>query len=203
MYLTKRILTKITIATILLFSVLAWSKAGAQQHTILDFKGKWEINAEESEFEFKIKNMWLFNVKGTMDVTEGSINFNKMNTDNYVSLTVDPTTINTGNDKRDEHLRSEDFFYVSEFPVIKFVGGEVVASDGEESDYMVKGTLTIRGVSHQKNIPIHTIQYVNGSKDKIKITGKVIVDRQKFEIDYSGMIIADEAKVTYTIVAEK
>jgi polyisoprenoid-binding protein YceI len=187
----------------LLFLVLSWSQTTAQEPTILDIKGEWNIIAVESEFEFKIKNMWLFNVKGTMDVSDGTINFNKMNTDNFVSLTIDPSTINTGNDKRDDHLKSEDFFYVSEYPTIKFGGGEVVASDVKNSDYMVKGTLTIRGVTHQKNIPISEITYINGSKDKIKITGKVNVDRQKFEIDYSGMVIADEAKVTYTIVAER
>ena len=203
MYRAKRIFRKITISTILLFSVLAWGTAGAQQPTILDFKGEWNMNAEESEFEFKIKNMWLFNVKGTMEVTEGSIVFDKMDTDDFVSLTVDPATINTGNDKRDEHLQSEDFFFVSKYPEIEFIGGEVVASDEEKSDYMVKGTLTIRGVSHEKNIPIHEIEYVNASKNKIKITGKVTINRQKFEIDYSGMIIADKAEVTYTIVAEK
>jgi len=203
MYRAKRIFRKITISTILLFSVLAWGTAGAQQPTILDFKGEWKMNAEESEFEFKIKNMWLFNVKGTMEVTEGSIVFDKMDTDDFVSLTVDPATINTGNDKRDEHLQSEDFFFVSKYPEIEFIGGEVVASDEEKSDYMVKGTLTIRGVSHEKNIPIHEIEYVNASKNKIKITGKVTINRQKFEIDYSGMIIADKAEVTYTIVAEK
>lgn len=203
MYHAKRILRNITISAILVLSVLTWSKTTAQEPTILNFKGEWKIIADESEFEFKIKNMWLFNVKGTMDVMDGTVNFNQMNTNDFVSLTIDPSTINTGNDKRDEHLKSEDFFYVSEYPTIEFRGGEIVASDVKNSDYMVKGTLTIRGVSHDKNIPIREITYVNGSKDKIKITGKVTVDRQKFEIDYSGMIIADEAKVTYTIVAEK
>lgn len=187
----------------LVFSVLAWSETTAQEPTILNFKGEWKIIAHESEFEFKIKNMWLFNVKGTMDVIDGTINFNKMNTDNFISLTIDPSTINTGNNKRDDHLKSEDFFYVSKYPTIQFIGGKVVASDEKNSDYMVKGTMTIRGVSHEKNIPISEITYVNGTIDKIKITGKVTVDRQKFEIDYSGMVIADEAKVTYTIVAEK
>jgi polyisoprenoid-binding protein YceI len=114
-----------------------------------------------------------------------------------------PSTLNTGNDKRDEHLRSEDFFYVSKYPKIKFNGNSIELQDANSQTYNVIGKLTIRGVTEKETIPVKLIGYTNDSKTSIKFTGSTKIDRNKYNVDYSGRMIADKAKIEYTIILDK
>lgn len=168
-----------------------------------DLKGKWKINGELSEFKFKIRNTWIFNVKGTMDGISGTIDFDKKNTPDFVRLYLKPATISTGINKRDEHLKSEDFFYTDKFPKIIFKGGKLNVVHKSEKKYEVKGTLTIRGITYEKTVPIKLKGYYMNDKNKIEFTGSTKVERKKYNVDYTGMIIGNTAKVKYKIVAEK
>jgi polyisoprenoid-binding protein YceI len=133
----------------------------------------------------------------------GEINFDKINTSEFVSLSLQPSTLSTGNDKRDEHLRSEDFLYVDEYPLIEFIGGNVALKDQEEKSYTIDGMLSIRGVTHKEIIPATFIGYYNSKMNMIEFTGSLKIDRNKYEVDYTGRLIADDVKIEYTLIAEK
>lgn len=187
-----------------LFFSISISTLIAQQNNPIDkLKGEWEIVPEQSEFSFKITTIWIFPVSGTMGGLSGEINFEKQNTNDFVSLTLKPSTLNTGNDKRDDHLRSEDFFFVNEYPLIEFKGNSIELQDPNVQIYNVKGTLTIRGVSHEETIPIKFEGFANGSKNTIKFSGSVKIDRNKYNVDFTGRMIADNAKIKYTLIAQK
>lgn len=133
----------------------------------------------------------------------GEINFDKINTNDFVHLKLNPSSLNTGNNKRDEHLRSEDFFFVNEYPLIEFKGNSIELQNATEQTYNVKGTLTIRGVSHEETIPVKLLGYTDNSKNKLKFTGSVKIDRNKYNLDYTGRMIEDKAKVKYTLTLQK
>lgn len=162
---------------------------------IFSLSGKKTINPKASSFEFEISNMGMFNAKGTMGGIKGYVNFDKINTDEFVMVSLDVKTIDTGVKKRDEHLKTADFFDAPNHPNITFKGGKVSELAGDV--YFVSGKLTMRGVTLAKKVPIKL--KVEG--DKVFFTGAVKVDRSKYGID-GGSTVGDEAEVTYTIQAE-
>jgi polyisoprenoid-binding protein YceI len=133
----------------------------------------------------------------------GEINFDKKNTNEFVRLSLKPATLNTGNNKRDDHLRSEDFFYVEKYPLIEFIGSKIQLQEKGNQLYDIAGTLQIRGVSHDETIPIKLVGFRNSDKNKIEFAGSAEINRFKYNIDYTGRMIEDNANVTYKIKAKK
>jgi len=197
---TKYILIILTSVILMTCSFKAHAQAELEME---DLKGEWQILEDESEFIFKARTFGLFTVKGTMSGLMGKIDFNKINTDEFISLSLEPSTLNTGIEKRDEHLKSEDFLYVNEYPLIEFTGGNVELKDREDQSYTVSGMLSIRGVTHNEIIPATLIGYYNGQKNMIEFTGSLKIDRNKYEVDYTGRLIADDVKIIYTLIAAK
>lgn len=203
----KRIFNKaknsLIILTSLMLIICSVQTHAQAKLSIEDMKGHWQILDDESEFTFKARTFGLFTVKGTVGGIKGDINFNKINTDEFIRLTLEPSTLNTGIDKRDEHLKSEDFLYVDEYPLIEFTGGEVELKDREDQSYNVDGMLNIRGVIHKEVIPTTFTGYYTDEEDMIEFSGVFKIDRNKYDVDYTGRLIADDVKIMYTLIAEK
>ena len=109
------------------------------------------IDTQKSIVNFKINNLILSNVKGTFKEMTGTLNINP---DNLITSNIDvciaAKTVNTKNKKRDEHLRSEDFFYVENNPTICFTSSNISRA---EKGYTTTGKLTMLGVSRDVTIP--------------------------------------------------
>jgi polyisoprenoid-binding protein YceI len=169
-----------------------------------DITGRWEIVNEESEFLFEIGTMIFFTVDGSMNNVTGSLDYDQYNTKDFVSLKIKVESLETGNDKRDKDLKSEDFFNAVQFPDITFKGGEINQVDSENGLYKVKGMLTIKGITLTEEIPITFEGYSNSGNDKIKFSGSTTIDRKKYNIVHtSGKAIGNTATVTYHITAKK
>lgn len=199
--LTNKYLRTLLLTLSICFSISV--TIGQQNNSVDKLNGKWEILPNASEFSFNITTIWIFPVSGTMSGLSGEIDFDKKNTDKFVHLSLKPSTLKTGNDKRDEHLRSEDFFYVSEYPSIEFKGNSIELQDPDANIYNVKGDLTIRGVTHEETIPVKFEGFTTDNNERIKFTGSVKINRNDYDVDFTGRIIADNAKVKYTIIAQK
>lgn len=190
------------ICTLLL--IPGWTHLYAQEELYIEgLNGQYTILDEASIFTFKAKTFGLFTVKGTIGGINGVIDFNQINSDKFIRLSLQPFTVNTGNNNRDDHLRSEDFLYVDEYPLIEFKGGKIELKDPENQVYEVRGKLTIRGVTNEEVIPATLEGYDNEQKNRIVFKGSLVIDRNKYEVDYTGRLIADEVKITYTLIAEK
>lgn len=109
------------------------------------------IDSGNSKVNFSIKNMKVRTVEGTFSGMKGEIRFDKTDLANSsFKVTIDAATINTENEKRDDHLRSEDFFHVETYPVISYESSSIKnTSEG----YMTTGTLSMHGVSKEMEIP--------------------------------------------------
>jgi len=98
--------------------------------------------------EFKVKHMMIANVKGHFSRVSGVLIRDESDPANdRVEATIEAASIETRNEQRDGHLKSEDFFHVEKFPTLHFKStGIRVVDEGELS---VEGDLTIRGVTRR------------------------------------------------------
>ena len=112
------------------------------------FASTWTIDPDHSNVGFKIKHLMITNLKGNFDKFTGTVEINDKDiTKSKVEFTIDTNSINTNVQKRDEHLRSADFFDVAKFPTMTFVSKKV-AKAGKDN-LKVTGDLTLHGVTKQ------------------------------------------------------
>jgi polyisoprenoid-binding protein YceI len=107
----------------------------------------WNIDPAHSGAEFKVKHMMISNVKGKFSGLAGTLTLNEGDVSkSSIEASVATATINTGDEQRDGHLKSADFFDVEKFPTMTFTSVKVVpGGDGSK----VTGNLTLHGVTKQ------------------------------------------------------
>jgi polyisoprenoid-binding protein YceI len=104
----------------------------------------WNVDPDHSNIQFKVSHLGLVDVKGSFKKYQGSVNLDDKNiAKSSVNLTIEAASIDTGVEKRDEHLRTADFFDVAKFPTITFVSTKVTAAG--KGKLKVAGDLTIYG----------------------------------------------------------
>jgi polyisoprenoid-binding protein YceI len=108
----------------------------------------WNINPDHSSIQFQVRYMTVVNVKGTFDKFQGVVTLDeKTPSKSSVNITIETTSINTGVEKRDEHLRTDDFFDCAKHPTITFVSKKVTPSG--KGKLKVTGDLTMLGVTKE------------------------------------------------------
>ncbi len=108
----------------------------------------WKIDSAHSQIQFSVRHMMISKVRGEFADFGGSIDFDEENPEaTTVHVEIDAASIDTGVEDRDNHLRSEDFLYVEEYPTITFESKRVEVT-GDRSARLV-GDLTIRGRSQE------------------------------------------------------
>ncbi len=147
--------------------------------------GVWNIDPDRSAITFKIKNMWgLLTVKGRFTEFSGD---GQLTGKGAVFGRVDirAASVNTGIGRRDEHLRSADFFDVERFTDISVVVTGVHPTKGKAADLRVD--FTIKGVTAPLPLPVTITELEDGS---IQISGETSVDRSRFDLGWNklGMI---------------
>jgi len=107
---------------------------------------KWMIDKTHSNVKFTVTHLVISEVEGYFKIFEGSMeNSNPDFSDAKINFTVDVNSINTDNENRDKHLKSDDFFNAEKFPQMKFESTSF-ASQGNNK-YKLVGNLTIRDVT--------------------------------------------------------
>jgi polyisoprenoid-binding protein YceI len=117
-------------------------------------KIKWGIDKAHSEIGFKIKHLMIANVRGTFKDFDGSIYTTGLDfMTAEIDFWLDPSSIDTVDEKRDDHLKSADFFDVEHFKEINFSGNTCEKTDKEHT-YILYGDLTIKGIKKQVKMEI-------------------------------------------------
>ena len=118
--------------------------------------GRWQLDPQRSSVEFRVGHFWgLGTVKGHFDDYEGRLD---LSADPAIELTIDAANVQTGNPKRDQHLRSAEFFDAENHPSVQFVSNSVVLRGD---------TLRVRGYlfARDQSIPLELdarVRRVNG-----------------------------------------
>jgi len=108
----------------------------------------WTVDPDHSNLGFRVKHLMISYVNGNFGKYTGTFALNDKDiTKSKVEFTIDANSINTNVAKRDEHLRTADFFDVAQFPTITFISKKV-AEVGKDT-LQVTGDLTLRGITRE------------------------------------------------------
>ncbi|MEG8946482.1 YceI family protein [Rosettibacter firmus] len=154
----------------LLFILLALSITSLQAQT------KWTFDKAHSKVQFKVAHMVISEVTGQFKSYDGTVETTKDDfTDAKVNFTIDVNSIDTDNEQRDKHLKSDDFFNAEKFPKITFVS-KSFKKVGDKK-YKLTGDLTIRNFTKQVELDV---TYNGTVKDPwgntragFKVTGRI------------------------------
>ena len=117
--------------------------------------GKYNIDPSHSNLQFAVKHMVISDVKGTFQDFSGTVVYDEEEIGNSsVRITIKTESLNTGNDDRDNHLRSPDFFDAGQYPEITFQSKAIRKSG---SGFVAAGTLTMHGVTKEIELPFEIL----------------------------------------------
>lgn len=172
-----------------ILAIITASITGFCQQALVPVNGGSKIN-------FTIKNFG-FNTGGSFTGLTGSINYNPANIGATVfNVTVNAASINTDNKKRDEHLRKEEYFDASKFPVLNFKSTKV--SNSGNGVYIVDGFITIKGVSKPLSFPFKITTLSVG----YLFQGSFELNRRDFGVGGSSAVLGDKLKATLSVFAK-
>jgi len=137
---------------------------------------------------------------GTFYGLEGKVYFSPSEyTNSKIDISVDASTINTGNSLKDTHAKSQDWLNVASFPFVKFASTEITK---ENSSYIITGYLEICGVKKLMKIPASYTE-ING---RGIFKGDFKINREEFHVNGSGIkakMVGSEIQVTFNIPTSK
>jgi polyisoprenoid-binding protein YceI len=169
-------------------------------------QGTYTIDTVHSTVSFKIRHL-VAKAGGTFDDFGGVINMDLDNLDNSsVEFTIQAASIDTANQDRDKHLRSEDFFFVEKHPEISFRSTKITKVD--EDTYAVTGILTMRGVGNPVTLNVDYLgemQAMGSSRAGFQLD--TTIDRKDWDIiwnknlDAGGVLLGDDVDISITLAA--
>lgn len=113
----------------------------------------WKIDPVHTAVEFKIRHLMVSWVKGVFTDVDGAVEIQESElAQSTVKVRIGTASIDTNNQKRDDHLRSPDFFDAATFPAITFVSTAVVVTDG--TPVKIVGELTIRDITRTVQLEV-------------------------------------------------
>src|SRR5271156_2221976 len=142
-----------------------------------DTAGVWNLVSDKSTISFKIRNMWgLITGKGAI----------------FGRVDIQVASLHTGIRKRDEHLRSADFFDAERFPEISVVVTALEPTSGAAA--ALRATFTIKGVTAPVPLPVRAILLDDGS---VRVSAKTEVDRAQFDLGWNRLgMVGERATVS-------
>lgn len=115
---------------------------------------KWSIDQAHSVITFKVRHLMIANVKGSFKIFDASIyTSGKDFTTAQIDIWIDASSITTGDSKRDEHLKSADFFDVENHKQIAFTSGDFEKADAEGRQELW-GELTMKGITKKIKLTV-------------------------------------------------
>jgi polyisoprenoid-binding protein YceI len=167
----------------------------------------WNIDTNHSSAQFAVRHMMVSTVRGSLGAVKGTVRWDgKTPNSAQVDAAVDVGGINTANQKRDDHLRSADFFDATNHPTITFKSKRVEpAGDGR---FKLVGDLTIRGNTREVALdvegPSTPIKQKDGRlRSGASATGRI--SRKEFGIVWNnltetgGAVVGDEVQMTIDV----
>jgi len=165
-----------------------------------------DIDPTHSSVSFRVRHLGLSRVIGTFGSFHGSFTYDPDDPSNSsVSVTVDLASIDTGVERRDNHLRSADFFDVETYPTMTFASTEVRAVDAEHLE--IVGDLTIHGITKSVVFEAEFLGMAprrGGQTSAFEATARV--NRHDFDLTWNMLqeglqIVGDDIDITIQIEA--
>jgi polyisoprenoid-binding protein YceI len=156
------------------------------------------VDIDHAEISFKVRHLMLSDVKGSFNSFEGSVEYD-MEAGKLVSIegSINAASIDTNSDKRDDHLRNDDFFNTAEYPKLTFKSTSIEKTGG--NTYTVKGKLTVLGIARDVTLPVTVAGPVEDpwGNQRIGLASETVLNRRNLGITNSpAAMIGDEVKVS-------
>ena len=173
-------------------------------------QSSWEIDPAHSNVQFGVRHMMISTVHGKFTkFTATATGDEKDPTHAGVQASIDVASINTGDEKRDGHLKSPDFFDAEKFPTITFKSTKVEAAG--ERRFKVHGDLTMHGVTKPVVLDVEATPEVKGMRGETRAGARATtkVNRKDFGINWSktmdggGVVVGDDVDVTIEVEGVK
>lgn len=151
-------------------------------------------------FEIKHNNLSL--QRGRFNETSGTIVLDKEKQTGAIDITIKTSSIDTGNEALEKHLKGSDFFDVEKYPTLTFKGTLDKFVKGKPTQAV--GTLTMKGVSKPVSLQIH--QFAEGAnpftkKTTFGVDASTTIKRSEFGIKYGIPVVADDVKLLINVEA--
>jgi polyisoprenoid-binding protein YceI len=172
--------------------------------TLVTTQTKWSVDQAHCEIGFKVRHLMITHVKGTFKTFDASIYTNSNDfTTAEVDLWIDPTSIVTGDAKRDEHLKSKDFFDVENHKQITFTSSTMGKPD-PDGNQELWGELTMLGITQNIKLNVQFGGFIKdpwgNEKAGFTVTGKI--NRSEWglvwntTIETGGLMVSDEVDIS-------
>jgi len=175
---------------------------------IADLTGDYALDPAHTRLGFVARHAMVTKVRGSFTAFEGTAHLDAANpASSTASLTIQVASITTGNEQRDGHLRTNDFFAAPDFPTITFTSTSVDVLGTDE--FRLNGDITIKGVTKPLSI---VFEHTGTAKDpfgnlRAGFDGKATLTRSDFGISYNaaletgGVLVSDKITLEFDVSA--
>jgi polyisoprenoid-binding protein YceI len=169
--------------------------------------GSWTIDPVHSEVAFTVRHLMVSKVRGRFTGFEGELVTASDPLASSIEASVDLSTVDTGNDDRDAHLRSADFLDVEQFPTLTY-RSNAIRPEGD--GFVVDGDLTLHGVTRSVplSLEVHGFQETTPFGDsRAGFSATTEINRRDFGIDVNmpmdggGVVVGDRIQISLDIEA--
>lgn len=161
----------------------------------------YQIDASHSQVGFKIKHLLITWVNGNFQEFSGTVTLDDQKiSNNQIDVKINPASINTNHEGRDEHLRNADFFDVKKFPQMSYVASG--AKINKDKKMVITGKLTMHGVTREVPLTVEELSpEVKDPWGKIRrgAVASAILKRSDFGMTYGSPGVGEEVRITLEI----
>lgn len=166
----------------------------------------WALDGAHSKAGFKVRHMMVSWAEGQFKTVDAKIDYDEKKPQNLkIEATIDVASVDTNNDKRDEHLRSPDFFDVANHPKMTFKSTKVKVN--KDGSMKVTGDLTMRGVTKSVTLDVEKIgigtnpwgQKVLGTSATTKLNRKDFGVAWNQGLEAGGVLVGEEVQVSLNL----
>lgn len=172
--------------------------------------GDYTLDAAHTRLGFVARHAMVTKVRGQFTSFEGTFHADAEDPSrSSVSVSIDVASVDTGNEMRDGHLRTNDFFDPENYPTITFTSTSISATG--PTTFEVTGDLTIRGITKQVSFELELTGSVKDpfGNDRIGFEGSLVVNRKDFGVNWNapleagGVLVSDKVTLEFDIAAIK
>lgn len=214
----KKLLALAGLLTLLVAPAASYGFSGSPEgpvaRTSLVSADAWSVDAPHTEVNFSVKHFFT-PVSGSFDDFEVALDYDAENPENSsVTARIAVASVNTGNERRDNHLRTADFFAADDYPYITFESTSVREVDGK---LLARGPLTIRGETREVELPIRLLgvqpipgemrEMLGGAKEIASFAAATTIDRGDYGVGTGSwaatMVVGGEVKIELLVEAHR
>lgn len=167
--------------------------------------GTWKLDPTHSEISFSVRHLAISKVKGTFETFDAVVTAPEDPNAATIEATIDVASVNTKQAQRDEHLRTSDFFAISEHPTMVFKS--TAFHPNEDGTFVVDGDLTLRGVTKPVSLKgdFGGIVVDGYGQTKAGVEASTKINRHDFGVSWNaaleagGVTLGDDVTISFDL----